>query len=277
MLKFRKLLSEVQNMPVSIIPDVTRLPETIEFSTQYHLGWEFNDFMFPTVLDNEDEIARLTDVYQSHDMPRVRSLHGAFLDVTVHSSDARIREVSDLRINQSIAAAQALSCGKVIFHSGSIPNFHDKAYCDDWVKKNAAYWTAKTQQYPGIDLLMENMFDMTPDLLLRLGEELNGVSCFGICLDFAHATVFGEGEYSADEFVKTLAPYVRHIHLNDCDLRHDLHLPIGDGLINWDRFAELYAEQMKGASMLIEVKELEGQKRSLDFLLELFTRHGITL
>ena len=243
MLKFRKLLSEVQNMPVSIIPDVTRLPETIEFSAQYHLGWEFNDFMFPTVLDNEDEIARLTDVYQSHDMPRVRSLHGAFLDVTVHSGDARIREVSDLRINQSIAAAQALSCGKVIFHSGSIPNFHDKAYCDDWVKKNAAYWTAKTQQYPGIDLLMENMFDMTPDLLLRLGEELNGVSCFGICLDFAHATVFA----------------------------------IGDGLINWDRFAKLYAEQMKGASMLIEVKELEGQKRSLDFLLELFTRHGITL
>ena len=60
MLKFRKLLSEVQNMPISIIPDVTRLPETIEFSAQYHLGWEFNDFMFPTVLDNEDEIARLT-------------------------------------------------------------------------------------------------------------------------------------------------------------------------------------------------------------------------
>lgn len=264
-------------MSVSIIPNTANLPETIEFSAEYHLGWEFNDFMFPTVLDNEKEAARLIDLYQSHGMPQERSLHGAFLDVTVHSDDARIRDVSDLRIHQSIDAAKALECCKVIFHSGSIPNFHDKAYCDNWVRKNAAYWTAKTQQYPNIDLLMENMFDMTPDLLLRLAEELNGVSHFGICLDYSHATIFGEGEHSADEFVKALAPYVRHIHLNDCDLRHDSHLPIGDGLIDWERFAALYAEQMSSASILIEVNGLERQKRSLDFLLELFMRHGITL
>ena len=263
-------------MPVSIIPNPANLPEYIEFSAQYHLGWEFNDFMFSTVLDNKKETARLIDLYQSHGMPQVRSLHGAFLDVTVHSSDARIREVSDLRINQSIEAARALQCGKVIFHTGIIPNFRDKSYRDNWVRKNTAYWTAKTQQYPGVDLLMENMFDMTPDLLRRLAEELNGVSRFGLCLDYSHATIFGGKEHSAEEFVKTLAPYVRHIHLNDCDLRHDNHLPIGCGLIDWERFAELYAEHMRHASILIEVKGLERQKRSLDYLLELFARRGVT-
>ena len=55
------------------------------------------------------------------------------------------------------------------------------------------------------------------------------------------------------------------------------HLPIGDGLIDWERFAEHYAQSMSGASILIEVKGLEKQKRSLDFLLELFSRHGITV
>ena len=264
-------------MPVSIIPNPARLPEYIGFSAQYHLGWEFNDFMFPALLDSEKEYARLIDFYQSNAMPQVRSLHGAFLDVTVHSDDARIRDVSDLRVNQSIDAARALRCGKVVFHSGVIPNFRDKSYRDNWVRRNTAYWTAKARQYPDIDLLMENMFDMTPELLLRLAEELSGVSRFGICLDYSHAIIFGEGKHSADEFVKTLAPYVRHIHLNDCDLWHDEHLPIGTGLIDWDRFAGLYAERMNGASVLIEVNGLEQQKQSLDFLLELFARHGIAI
>ena len=264
-------------MPVSVIPDPAKLPECIEFSAQHHLGWEFNDFIYPSVLDNEKETARLIELYHSHDMPRVRSLHVAFLDVTVHSDDPRIRDVSDLRVHQSIQAASALQCGKVIFHTGLIPNFRDKAYRDNWVKKNTACWTAKTRQYPGIDLLMENMFDMAPDLLLRLAQELDGVSGFGICLDYSHATIFGGGQQSADVFVKALAPYVRHIHLNDCDLVHDGHLPIGSGLIDWDRFAGLFAEHMHRASILIEVTGLEGQKRSLDFLLELFARHGITL
>ena len=59
-----------------------------------------------------------------------------------------------------------------------------------------------------MDLQMENMFDMAPDLLLRLAEELSGVSNFGVCLDYSHATIFGKGTYSANEFVMTLAPFV---------------------------------------------------------------------
>ena len=261
---------------IYIIPDAEKLSECVDFSRKHDLGWEFNDFMLPIVLDDEKKRSFLIEKYRSADMPERLSLHGAFLDVTVHSGDAKIREVSDYRVNQSIDLARTLGCGKVIFHTNIIPNFLDKSYCDDWVCKNADYWIAKARQNPDIEILMENMFDITPDLMSQLAERICEVHNFGICLDYSHASIFGEGENGADLFVDKLAPYVRHIHINDCDLVHDGHLTIGDGLINWERFAEDYAERMSGASILIEVKGLEKQKRSLDFLLELFARHGIS-
>ena len=268
-------MSEVITTVIYVIPDAEKLPEYVEFSRQYDLGWEFNDFMYPSVLEDEEIKAGIIDKYRSYDMPARLSLHGAFLDVTVHSGDVRIRDISDFRIDQSIEVAKALGCRKVIFHSNIIPNFIDAFYCDDWVSKNAEYWTAKARQNPDIDLLMENMFDMTPDLMARLAEEISDVPNFGLCLDYSHASIFCAGGSSADIFVDKLAPYVKHIHINDCDLMHDGHLPIGDGMVDWERFAEHYSGRMSGASVLIEVKGLERQKRSLEFLTELFARYGI--
>lgn len=266
-----------EKMSISIIPEIEDLQACLDFTAQHHLGWEFNDFMYPDILDNQAEMARLIEIYRSGGLPPTRSLHGAFLDIAVHSSDSRIRKVSDERVNESIDAANALACQKVIFHSNFISNYTTQLYLDNWVSKNVKYWTAKSKQYPDVDLLIENMFDMTPYLLQRLAEEMSEVPRFGICLDYAHAEVFGNGTNSCNGFVRSLAPYVRHIHLNDCDLRHDLHLTIGEGMLNWDQFAELYAECMSGASILIEINGLEQQKRSLDFLQELFARRGITL
>ncbi len=264
-------------MSIYIIPDIDHIPDCMAFSTENHLGWEFNDFMYSDILDNKEETMRMINQYLTSGMPEARSLHGAFLDVTVHSSDEKIREISDLRIRQSLAAAKALQCQKVVFHTNCIPNYYDQFYCDNWVRKNADYWTAKAERQPATEFLMENMFDMTPYLLLRMAEEMNAVSNFGICLDYAHSEVFGAGEGSSGKFIRSLAPYIKHIHLNDCDLRHDLHLSVGEGKLNWDQFAELYGEFLNGVSILIEVNGIEKQKRSLDFLRELFARRGLTI
>ena len=264
-------------MTIYIIPDADKLSECVDFSKQYKLGWEFNDFMLPSVLDDKRKTARIIRKYKSVDMPAQLSTHGAFLDVEVHSMDEEIRKVSDMRIIQSIEVAKKLHCRKVIVHTGTIPNYCDSRYCDDWVLKNTEYWTAKSRRNPDIDILMENMFDMTPELMFRLAEAMEGVPNFGLCLDYAHATVFGEDADGAGEFVGRLKKYVRHIHVNDCDLLHDNHMQIGEGMIDWERFAEHYGESMNGVSILIEVNGLEKQKRSLDYLLELFSRHGITV
>ena len=109
-------------MSISIIPEIEDLQACLDFTAQHHLGWEFNDFMYPDILDNQAEMARLIEIYRSGGLPPTRSLHGAFLDIAVHSSDSRIRKVSDERVNESIDVANALACQKVIFHSNFISN-----------------------------------------------------------------------------------------------------------------------------------------------------------
>lgn len=264
-------------MQIFVIPDLNDIEECCAFTKANDLGWEFNDFMLPNVLDNTEETARIIAEYSFHDLPQVRNTHGAFLDIAVSSSDSRIREASDFRVNQSIELADKMNCGSVIFHTNFIANFTDKHYTDGWVEQNAKYWTAKIAEYSNINILVENMFDMTPELLARLADKMKDVERFGVCLDYAHSAVFGGDKKSPDRFVRALYPYVRHIHLNDCDLKHDLHLAAGDGLIDWENFAENYLEYMNGVPILLEVRGLEKQKRSLDFLGELFARRGVII
>lgn len=262
-------------MQIFIIPDLNDIEECCAFSEENNLGWEFNDFMLPNVLDDTEKIERIISQYSFHELPQVRNTHGAFLDITVASSDSKIRAASDFRVNQSIELAERMGCGAVIFHTNFIANFTDKHYVDGWVEQNAEYWTAKTAECGNVNILIENMFDITPQLLSRLAKKMKGAQRFGVCFDYAHSVVFGRGKKSPDRFVRALYPYVKHIHLNDCDLKHDLHLAVGDGLIDWDVFAEQYLEYMNGVPILLEVRGMEKQKRSLDFLQELFARHGL--
>ena len=264
-------------MQIFVIPDLNDIEEYCAFTKANGLGWEFNDFMLPNVLDDAEQTARIIGEYKQCDLPQICNTHGAFLDIAVSSSDSRIREASDFRVNQSIDIAGEINCRSVIFHTNFIPNFTDKHYTDGWVEQNAEYWTAKINQYPNINILVENMFDISPDLLSRLADKMKEFERFGVCLDYAHSVVFGRSKKSPDRFVRALYPYIKHIHLNDCDLKHDLHLAVGDGLIEWERFAENYLEYMNDVPILLEVKGLEKQKRSLDFLRELFARRGVII
>ena len=116
-----------------------------------------------------------------------------------------------------------------------------------------------------INIYIENMFDDTPELISRLGEGMMGIANFGLCFDYAHAQVFGNPE-EIGTWVKMLSPYVKHIHINDNDLKKDLHLAVGDGCIDWQEFKHYYEEYFYDATVLIEVNGIEKIKKSLEFL-----------
>jgi sugar phosphate isomerase/epimerase len=109
------------------------------------------------------------------------------------------------------------------------------------------------------------MFDQTPDMLKRLAEELSRYENFGVCFDYAYATI---SKRAAKDWAKELYKYVKHIHLNDNDLISDLHLPWGDGKINRQEFYEIYEKYFNGASILLETSSIEGQRKSLECLVK---------
>lgn len=252
---------------LNIIPEISDLKRSVEIAKKYNCGFEYQDFFIPDVLDNESKIKELTNTYLSNKL-NYSTFHGAFFDVTIFSDDSMIKKVSDYRITQSLQIANNLGSKGIVFHTNYIANFNIQSYRNNWVTRNCEYWKKKLEDFPEIEIYIENMFDDTPDLLAELGREMEDEPRFGICFDYAHAHAFGD-ETKIDEWVEKLAPYVKHIHINDNNFESDLHLPVGDGKIDWEKFKINYEKYMCDASVLIEHKNNDNIKKSLDFLKKL--------
>lgn len=263
---------------VHIIPDPAQLEASCALAREFDACFEYNDFFVPTLLDDAARLRERIERYLALDRDRSRdTLHGAFLDVTVHSTDARIRQVSELRVRQSMDVARELGVRGVVFHTGTIPNYHSPLYVDTWLTSNVAFWTVICDAYAPIQVFIENMFDMQPSLMCELAKRMADMEGFGLCLDYAHARVFGS---DPSVWVERLAPYVRHMHVNDNDGIDDLHLAVGDGTTDWQRYDQLVREAPMAPSVLLEMKSLADQRKSLEFMraqgLYPFEREGTT-
>ena len=207
-----------------LIPDPARLGESCALARQYGACFEYNDFYDPALLDDAERLTERISLYLSLDRDRSGdTLHGAFFDVTVHSGDPKIRQVSDDRVMQSLEIASRMGLRGAVFHTGTIPNFLDDRYEETWLRRNAAFWRRAAAAYPDLEILMENMFDMRGDLLFALAEELRDLPRFGVCLDCAHAAVFGREGGTVEGWINRFAPYIRHFHINDNDGRFTLY------------------------------------------------------
>lgn len=250
-------------MKTLIIPERENLNRSLSLAVQYNLGFEYNDFFHPNVLDDKHTAEIITEHYKSVSLPEYCTLHGAFFDVIVFSPDIRIREISRLRVEQSIEAAKNIGAKAVVFHTNYNPFLNSREYVRVWLDSNGEYWKSVLETHPEMNIYLENMFDSSPDLMAELAERLSVCNNFGICLDYAHAALT---KVPTREWVTALGAFVRHIHINDNDFISDLHLAVGEGKINWEEFYILYNDFMKEASVLVETSSFERQKASLEKL-----------
>ncbi|MCH5200134.1 MAG: sugar phosphate isomerase/epimerase [Oscillospiraceae bacterium] len=248
-----------------IIPDRKDIKQSLAIAEEYGAGFEYNDFFDPNVLDDSGLCGKITEEYRQLPLPRRQlcTLHGAFYDVMVFSVDRRIREVSDLRVRQSIEIARNIGAKAVVFHTNYDPFFTWRSYIDGWLDDNEKYWSGILTEYPSMNVYFENMFDKSPDVMAELAERLCRYGNFGVCLDYAHAALT---PVPHEEWARKLGKYVRHLHINDNDLTGDLHWAVGKGKIDWNEFYRLYNEYMEGASILVETASPENQRLSLEKL-----------
>lgn len=248
-----------------IIPRLGNIGESLSLAEEYGFGFEYNDFFPPDVLDDKNRLEETVQRYRSAGLPKRCTLHGAFLDVLVFSEDRTVRECSGKRVLQSIEAAKNIGADAVIFHTNHNPLLTAESYRKNWLERNEIFWRNVLKKHGDISVYMENMFDDSPQMLAALAERLADCENFGVCLDYAHAMSFGRNT-PIDVWVKSLAPYVRHLHINDNNLKDDLHLAVGSGMIDWQKFAEYYSEYFKDCTVLIETSDIEAQKSSAEFL-----------
>ena len=102
---------------VLIIPNINNIDKSLELAKKYNLGFEYNDFFEPDILDDAKKLEELINAYKQYELPLGSTLHGAFYDVIPFSRDKKIKDISIERINQSIEVARKLGVTAVIFHT----------------------------------------------------------------------------------------------------------------------------------------------------------------
>lgn len=248
---------------ILIIPDRAHKEQCLALAEQYHLGFEYNDFFLPDVLDDASELEAIMSEYRGWNLPEYTTVHGAFFDVIPASMDSKIREIAKLRIEQSIDAAKRIGAGAVVFHTNYNPFLNSESYNKKWIEENVHFWSGVLKSHGGIQIYMENMFDASPDLMERLSEQLAELPNYGVCFDYAHAAL---SSTPVEIWAKQLGRFVKHIHINDNDSVSDLHLAWGEGMLNRAVFYECYEQYMSDASVLIETTSMENKVRSLEML-----------
>lgn len=218
-------------MIMECIPEYQYAEEWAEISAKYNLAFEYNEFFNPLLLEDKNKLEEILHIYESLGRDTSKdTLHGAFLDITVSSSDPLIKKISDYRVRQSFDIASRLNVRGVVFHTNYLTDFKSKPYRDRWVHENTLYWQEICSEYGNLCVFIENMFDDTPELLCRLAENLTDSKNFGVCLDLAHAHL---SKVSLSGWIDSLKKYIKHIHINDNYGEEDQHLAVGKGNIDW--------------------------------------------
>lgn len=244
-----------------IIPDFNNLKQSVELAQEYGAGFEYNDFFDPVVYSDEEEIKRRIRVYKQFNHDRSKdTLHGVFMDMAAASKDPYIRKYSREKMEQSVAIATELGVKGVVFHSGLIGELQLSSYIKDWADEQESFIRKLLEDYPSIEIYMENTFEKNPAALLQLKERLKGEERFRLCLDYGHACL---SPTPIKEWIVKMAPFIGHMHVNDNDLNADLHLVPGEGMIDFKECKKLLEENKIDTSILLEITGVEKQKRAL--------------
>lgn len=252
---------------IEIIPNAGELDWYVELAEKNSLGFEYNDFFVPDLLDDEDALKQRIALYKGAGRPEgMDTLHGVFFDIVPFSWDSGIRRHSLYRMQQSVEIACELGCRGVVFHTGLVPGLvSDEKYRAHWLKVMEETMRKLLAESDGLEIYCENTFDeRSPfelrDLALALWDEER----FGICLDVAHLMLSKE---KPERWFQELAPYVRHFHLNDNHLERDEHLVLGEGSIDWELvFKLISANGLQESSMLLEMNGMDKIQKSLGFI-----------
>lgn len=243
-----------------VIPDFKNIDDSIRLARGYDAGFEYNDFNFAKYLDDEAFCEKTVNEYKSYKLPDYTTNHGAFIDVLPYSTDKKIKEISIHRINQSIEITRKICAKSVVFHLNYNPYLNHELYVKIFPKLNIDVWRPIIEENPDINIYIENMFEQDPYIIKKVAKALSEYDNFGLCLDWGHAVL---SKTNPQIWAEELKEYVKHIHLNDNDLKVDTHLAWGSGQINRNQFYNCYNRYLSDATILIETVDIPDQRASL--------------
>ncbi len=163
--------------------------------------------------------------------------------------------------------ADRLGIRGVVFHTGLIGGLNTEGYISSTLNALEELFRQLCGKYPHLCVYLENTFEQTPDFFVRLKQRMRDVPNLLLCLDYSHAVI---SSTHADVWTAAFAPYIGHIHLNDNDLKNDLHLVTGEGSIDFRHFRELTEQHSITQPILLEINTVEKQRKALQYMTAIY-------
>ncbi len=201
------------------------------------------------------------------------TFHAPFEDLRPASFDDKIRRVSMDRLLDTCRIAEIFHPQVIVCH----PNFIKWIYYEKeaaWLERSIESWrqVCEAAKRTGTRVLLENVFDETPEMLARLVEGV-GPENTGICLDIGHLTIFTK--CPVGEWLETLGPHIEELHLHDNHGVYDEHLVMGRGAIDFTPLFEYIREHGKRPIYTLEQHREEDIEPNLRALRAMRERFGI--
>ncbi|MBW7957368.1 MAG: sugar phosphate isomerase/epimerase [Deltaproteobacteria bacterium] len=178
------------------------------------------------------------------------TIHGPYIDLNPGSREEKTRLLTAGVYDRLFGVVEILKPRTVVLHAG----YHERKYKGDkdlWLSQSLKTWPELVERAGriGTVIAVENIFEREPSTLRLLMDEIPSPN-FGICLDAGHMRVFSEVDI--EEWFAALGPRVAEVHLHDNHGKHDEHLPIGEGSIDFERFMALLSKYAKDPVYTIE-------------------------
>lgn len=194
---------------------------------------------------------------------RTVAVHGPYYDIVLHSPDPQVRRLSETRVRESLRWAKELGADYLILHTNHIPLIREPTYDAHWLAAHIDFFAGLPAD--SVTVLLENMWDPSPDLAVRLVEEL-GSDRLRLCFDVAHWNV--HATVSMREWFARAGAYTPYVQLGDNNGDCDADLAIGSGTVDWAEFDRCLRRYAPDADGMVGVGIDDGSRldRSLAYL-----------
>jgi sugar phosphate isomerase/epimerase len=187
------------------------------------------------------------------------SIHGAFMELVIHSRDKKIREVAKSRIYQNLEIAKMLNAKYIVFHGNFNPFIRHESYVKNWIEQNAIFWSDALGKFD-IIVVLENLWEPSPTIFRELLDNVNN-NRLKVCFDTGHVNLFSVAPLK--EWFDVLGDDIVYMHINDNKGDFDSELIPGEGSINWKSFSKLIEEYRMEPVLVFEVGTLEKADKSI--------------
>jgi len=243
---------------IQVQPQYINKYEWTVLSKQEGLSFETLEFCFESVRSDPMLFQSALEWYRQSG--RVKSVHGAFIDINPASGDMEFNRLSRRRCEDSCALAVELGAGQVVLHSSAFP-FLRGEYLISWADRCADFYMDLARRY-SLGIRVENSWDVDPEPLAELMRRIQDADV-AVCLDIGHANY---SRAPIREWFDQLGESIAYLHLSDNMGRFDDHLPIGYGSIDWAQVDALWKRLNRNIPITLEVGGIEGVKQSIAFL-----------